>query len=134
GRISAASLPRSHNHTRPMRRPPTGRHRKQDSHSLSSRQTIRRTAAGFSAKLKPLSLWDRVKQRFQRLFLYPGTITADQAEPQFSKFLGSLRSLRKHQESPGRASFHRHRLTPQQNPETLSLWLLRHPISSTAPG
>jgi hypothetical protein len=45
GRFSAGSLSRSHNHTRPMRRPPAGRHRKHDSHSLSSRQTILRTAA-----------------------------------------------------------------------------------------
>ena len=45
GRIPAASHSRSHNHTRPMRRPPAEGHRKHDSHSLFSRQTIRRTAA-----------------------------------------------------------------------------------------
>ena len=45
GPISAGPLSRSHNHTRPMRRPPAGRHRKHDSHSLPSQQTIPRTAA-----------------------------------------------------------------------------------------
>ena len=30
--------------------------------------------------------------------------------------------------------FYRHRLTPQQNPETLSLWPLRHPISLNCSG
>jgi hypothetical protein len=44
-RIPAGSLCRSHSHTKPMRRPPAGRHRKHDSHSLSSRQTICRNAA-----------------------------------------------------------------------------------------
>ena len=43
GPISAGPLSRSHNHTRPMRRPPAGRHRKHDSHSKPSRQTIRHT-------------------------------------------------------------------------------------------
>src|SRR5262249_12846943 len=33
--------------------------------------------------------------------------------------------------APATLRFHRHRLTPQDNRETLSLWPLRHPISLT---
>jgi len=46
----------------------------------------------------------------------------------------SRSSSRRESFAPATLRFHRHRLTPQQNPETLSLWPLRHPISLTVPG
>jgi len=42
-------------------------------------------------------------------------------------------SRRRESFAPATLRFHRHRLTPQQNPETLSLWSLRHPISLIVP-
>ena len=42
-------------------------------------------------------------------------------------------SSRRESFAPATLRFHRYRLTPQQNPETLLLWPLRHPISLTVP-
>src|SRR5262249_49951702 len=77
----------------------------------------------------PRGLFLSFVEHFYQSFTRYGSLSAMEHQPRFS---GS--SSRRESFAPATLRFHRHRLMPWADPETLSLWPLRHPMSLTVPG